>query len=207
MARGKYRRKVTRGGPKKFSQDLKPLDKNELERDPDPNNWRERGGDDDDSDEDSDEEESSEEDESDIEDKTPDLVIGGQDNEDKFSSRQADVEGMRKSKRAAAAAAAAAADEGNLNRAQKSNISASELGTKDPREMTRKEKEAMDKQQAKARYWKLHEQGKTEQAQADLKRLALIRKEREEKAKVRQAELEDKQQQQAAKSQTQGRRS
>jgi len=44
----------------------------------------------------------------------------------------------------------------------------------------------LDAAAAKERYWKLQEAGKTDQARADLQRLALIRKEREEKAKQRQ---------------------
>jgi len=44
----------------------------------------------------------------------------------------------------------------------------------------------MEAAAAKERYWKLHEAGKTDQARADLARLAIIRKEREEKAKQRQ---------------------
>lgn len=39
------------------------------------------------------------------------------------------------------------------------------------------------------RYWKLHAQGKTEQAKGDLARLAIIRKQREEEAAKRAAEL------------------
>ena len=45
----------------------------------------------------------------------------------------------------------------------------------------------MEAAASKERYWKLHEAGKTDQAKSDLARLALIRKEREEKAKQRKA--------------------
>eukprot|EP00958_Prasinococcus_capsulatus_P020898 scaffold2773_cov410-Prasinococcus_capsulatus_cf.AAC.11 len=41
---------------------------------------------------------------------------------------------------------------------------------------------------AQERYWKLHEQGKTEEARKDLERLAIIRKQREEAAKKRAEE-------------------
>ena len=47
-------------------------------------------------------------------------------------------------------------------------------------------REALEAAAAKERYWKLQEAGKTDQARADLARLAIIRKEREEKAKQRQ---------------------
>ena len=53
--------------------------------------------------------------------------------------------------------------------------------------MSRREREAKDAAAAKERYKKLHAQGKTDEAKADLARLAVIRKEREEKAKQRQA--------------------
>lgn len=53
-------------------------------------------------------------------------------------------------------------------------------------------REALEAAAAKERYWKLHEAGKTDQARADLARLAIIRKEREEKARQRQAEADAK---------------
>ncbi|KAI0298464.1 casein kinase substrate phosphoprotein PP28-domain-containing protein [Multifurca ochricompacta] len=62
-----------------------------------------------------------------------------------------------------------------------------------PRELSRKEREQKEKQEAKDRYWKLHVQGKTDQAKADLSRLAKIRAEREAAASKRKAEAEEKQ--------------
>ena len=53
--------------------------------------------------------------------------------------------------------------------------------------MSRKEREAKDAAAAKERYQKLHAAGKTDEAKSDLARLAAIRKDREEKAKQRQA--------------------
>jgi Casein kinase substrate phosphoprotein PP28 len=47
-------------------------------------------------------------------------------------------------------------------------------------------REALEAAAAKERFWKLQEAGKTDQARADLARLAIIKKEREEKAKQRQ---------------------
>jgi hypothetical protein len=58
--------------------------------------------------------------------------------------------------------------------------------------LSRKEREALDAAAAKERYWKLQEAGKTDQAKADLARLAVIKREREEKARQRKAELEEK---------------
>ena len=49
-------------------------------------------------------------------------------------------------------------------------------------------REELQKQQAKERYDKLHMEGKTDEARADLARLALIRKQREEAAKKREEE-------------------
>lgn len=54
--------------------------------------------------------------------------------------------------------------------------------------LSRKEREELEKQQAKERYQKMHIAGKTEEARADLARLALIRKQREDAAKKRDEE-------------------
>ena len=55
-------------------------------------------------------------------------------------------------------------------------------------QLSRREREEIEKQRAKAHYQKLHAQGKTEEARADLARLAIIRKQREEAAKKREEE-------------------
>jgi hypothetical protein len=52
--------------------------------------------------------------------------------------------------------------------------------------MSRKERESMEAAQAKERYRKLHEAGKTDEAKADLARLALIREKREAEAARKQ---------------------
>ncbi|XP_051899127.1 28 kDa heat- and acid-stable phosphoprotein-like [Pristis pectinata] len=56
------------------------------------------------------------------------------------------------------------------------------------RELSRREREEIEKQQARERYMKLHLEGKTEQARADLARLAIIRKQREDAARKRENE-------------------
>ncbi|XP_062918915.1 pdgfa associated protein 1a [Mobula hypostoma] len=56
------------------------------------------------------------------------------------------------------------------------------------RELSRREREEIEKQQARERYMKLHLEGKTEQARADLARLAIIRKQREDAARKREHE-------------------
>lgn len=54
--------------------------------------------------------------------------------------------------------------------------------------MSRREREEIEKQRAQAHYQKLHAEGKTEQARADLARLAIIRQQREEARLRREAE-------------------
>ena len=49
-------------------------------------------------------------------------------------------------------------------------------------------REAIEKEQARQRYEKLHAEGKTDQARADLARLAIIKKQREEAAKKKEEE-------------------
>lgn len=51
--------------------------------------------------------------------------------------------------------------------------------------MTREE---IEKQKAKERYMKMHLAGKTDQAKADLARLAIVRKQREEAARKKEEE-------------------
>ncbi|XP_004518423.1 28 kDa heat- and acid-stable phosphoprotein [Ceratitis capitata] len=55
-------------------------------------------------------------------------------------------------------------------------------------ELTRREREQIEKQKARARYEQLHAAGKTTEAKADLARLALIRQQRAEAAAKREAE-------------------
>ncbi|KAL0906518.1 hypothetical protein M5K25_025016 [Dendrobium thyrsiflorum] len=61
-------------------------------------------------------------------------------------------------------------------------------------ELSRREREEIEKQKAHERYMKLQEQGKTEQARKDLERLALIRQQRAEAAKKREEEKAAKEQ-------------
>jgi len=59
-------------------------------------------------------------------------------------------------------------------------------------QLTRKEREEIEKQKAKAHYQKLHAEGKTEEARNDMARLQLIRKQREEAAQKRAEEIKTK---------------
>ncbi|KAG0314884.1 hypothetical protein BGZ99_007786 [Dissophora globulifera] len=69
----------------------------------------------------------------------------------------------------------------------------------EPIEMSRKEREAAEKEAAKQRYWKLHQEGKTDEAKADMARLAIIRRQREEAAVQRLAGAKAKEEAAAAK--------
>lgn len=77
----------------------------------------------------------------------------------------------------------------NPNHVEK-KMNISDLGA--PRELTRREKEAKEKQEAKDRYWKLHLAGKTDEAKSDLARLRKIKEEREAAQAKRKAEAEAK---------------
>mmetsp|Transcript_40060 Transcript_40060/g.55662 ORF Transcript_40060/g.55662 Transcript_40060/m.55662 type:complete len:158 (+) Transcript_40060:104-577(+) len=77
-------------------------------------------------------------------------------------------------------------------KAKNVNIDDDGEGAPEPQQLSRREREEIEKQQAQEKYWKLHEAGKTDQAKKDLERLALIRKQREEDAKKRQEEMDKK---------------
>lgn len=81
----------------------------------------------------------------------------------------------------------------NPNRVQKKTKKLTtlnkELDKPDKPELSRREREEIEKQRAQAHYQKLHAEGKTEQARADLARLAIIKQQREEAKKRREAEI------------------
>lgn len=58
--------------------------------------------------------------------------------------------------------------------------------------LSRREREQLEQQNAAAHYQKLHAEGKTEQARADLARLAIIKQHRAEAAARREAEKKEK---------------
>ncbi|CAE6344612.1 unnamed protein product [Rhizoctonia solani] len=78
----------------------------------------------------------------------------------------------------------------NPNHVQMKNLSISDVGA--PRELSRREREAKEKKEAEQRYWKLHEQGKTDKAKSDMARLAKIRAEREAASAKRKQEAEER---------------
>merc|ERR1719166_861329 len=80
----------------------------------------------------------------------------------------------------------------NLRPQRQKKVSELSNATSSKAQLTRREREEVEKQKAKAHYQKLHAAGKTEEARADLARLAIIRKQREEAAKKREEEQKAK---------------
>ncbi|XP_037611866.1 pdgfa associated protein 1a [Sebastes umbrosus] len=80
----------------------------------------------------------------------------------------------------------------NPNRVSQKSKKVTEVDVTAPRELSRREREEIEKQKSKERYMKLHLEGKTEQARADLARLAIIKKQREDAAKKRDDLKKDK---------------
>ncbi|CAN6858621.1 hypothetical protein HID58_086352 [Brassica napus] len=76
----------------------------------------------------------------------------------------------------------------NPNRAKPKTLKARDLDASKTTELSRREREELEKQRAHERYMRLQEQGKTEQARKDFDRLALIRQQREGAAKMREEE-------------------
>jgi len=71
--------------------------------------------------------------------------------------------------------------------------------SKDETQLSRREREEIEKQRARENYARLHAQGKTDQARADLARLAIIKQQREEAQKKRDEEKKAKDQELRAK--------
>ncbi|KAL3643478.1 hypothetical protein CASFOL_014293 [Castilleja foliolosa] len=82
----------------------------------------------------------------------------------------------------------------NPNLAKPKNMKARDVDLEKTTELSRREREEIEKQRAHERYMKLQEQGKTDQSKKDLERLALIRQERAEAAKKREEEKAAKEQ-------------
>lgn len=86
----------------------------------------------------------------------------------------------------------------NPNRLAQKAKKVTEIELEEPKQLSRREREEIEKQKAKERYMKLHLAGKTDQAKADLARLAIIRKQREDAAKKKEEEKKVKEAAQAA---------
>ncbi|XP_035255129.1 pdgfa associated protein 1b isoform X5 [Anguilla rostrata] len=80
----------------------------------------------------------------------------------------------------------------NPNRVAQKTKKVTELELEGPRQLSRREREEIEKQKAKERYMKMHLAGKTDQAKADLARLAIIKKQREDAARKKEEERKAK---------------
>lgn len=80
----------------------------------------------------------------------------------------------------------------NPNRIVKKVKKVENINSEDKPELSRREREEIEKQKARENYQRLHAQGKTDEARADLARLAIIRQQREEAAKKRDEEKKRK---------------
>ncbi|KAF2305175.1 hypothetical protein GH714_002764 [Hevea brasiliensis] len=85
----------------------------------------------------------------------------------------------------------------NPNMAKPKNVKARDIDIGKTTELSRREREELEKQRAHERYMRLQEQGKTEQARKDLERLSLIRQQRAEAARKREEEKAAKEQKKA----------
>ncbi|XP_046893593.1 pdgfa associated protein 1b [Hypomesus transpacificus] len=71
----------------------------------------------------------------------------------------------------------------NPNRVATKSKKVTQIELEEPKQLSRREREEIEKQKAKEHYMKMHLAGKTDQAKADLARLAIVRKQREEAAR------------------------
>lgn len=85
----------------------------------------------------------------------------------------------------------------NPNLVKPKHVKAKNVDIEKTTELSRREREEIEKQQAHERYMRLQEQGKTDQARKDLERLALIRQQRADAAKKREEEKAAKEQKKA----------
>uniref|UniRef100_A0A3B4AXH7 Casein kinase substrate phosphoprotein PP28 domain-containing protein n=1 Tax=Periophthalmus magnuspinnatus TaxID=409849 RepID=A0A3B4AXH7_9GOBI len=104
---------------------------------------------------------------------------GSEDSDDESSERKrAGVEGLIEIE--------------NPNRVSQKSKKVTQIELEEPKQLSRREREEIEKQKAKERYMKMHLAGKTDQAKADLARLAIIRKQREEAARKKEEEKKAK---------------
>ncbi|KAK1286925.1 hypothetical protein QJS10_CPB20g01937 [Acorus calamus] len=82
----------------------------------------------------------------------------------------------------------------NPNLVKPKNVKARQVDFEKTTELSRREREEIEKQKAHERFMRLQEQGKTEQARKDLERLAMIRQQRADAAKKREEEKAAKEQ-------------
>ncbi|XP_015215970.2 pdgfa associated protein 1b isoform X1 [Lepisosteus oculatus] len=111
-----------------------------------------------------------------VEEKLPES--DSEDSEDEGSQKRRGVEGLIEIE--------------NPNRVVQKVKKVTQLELEQPKQLSRREREEIEKQKAKERYMKMHLAGKTEQAKADLARLAIIRKQREDAARKKEDERKAK---------------
>ena len=206
MVRGSGKYKAKRGGGRSFSKNM-VLDENGIASSTDRRRPRRGEGEAvDDSDKEEDEEEEDDEEDEDEEEEEDEEAEAGKPELTRAERREL----KRKQAIAKQAAKAPLKAEGNdddednedlinPNHVQK-KLNISDIGSQP---MSRREREAKEKQEAKERYWKLHVQGKTDEAKNDLARLRKIREEREAAQAKRKAEAEAKAAETEAKKQQQ----
>ncbi|XP_019961604.1 pdgfa associated protein 1b [Paralichthys olivaceus] len=103
---------------------------------------------------------------------------GSEDSDDDSLRKRAGVEGL--------------IEIDNPNRVAQKSKKVTQIELDEPKQLSRREREEIEKQKAKERYMKMHLAGKTDQAKADLARLAIIRKQREDAAKKKDEEKKAK---------------
>ncbi|KAF8438430.1 casein kinase substrate phosphoprotein PP28-domain-containing protein [Boletus edulis BED1] len=192
MVRGSGKFKTKRGGGRSFSRDM-DLDQNGIAVSR--ATLRKKQDDSDDKDEDEDalqeeEEEDDDDEEEDEEENAADSSAAPQPGLTRTERRE-----LKKKQAAEKQAQKQGIDEDdedadliNPNHVEK-KLTISDLGSI---QLTRKEREVKEKQEAKDRYWKLHLAGQTDEAKSDLARLKKIKEEREAAQAKRKAEAEAK---------------
>ncbi|KAJ3932560.1 MAG: casein kinase substrate phosphoprotein PP28-domain-containing protein [Lentinula lateritia] len=202
MVRGTGKFKTKRGGGRQFSKNM-VLDENGTAVSTD-KRWR-KDADGSGSDEEEEDEESEEESEEEEEAEEADKSELSRAERKELKKKQAAEKMKQKQKQAGGGGDDDSEDDSDLINPNhvKSKMNISDLSA--PRELSRKEREAKDKKEAQDKYWKLHVAGKTDQAKADLSRLAKIRADREAAAEKRKAEAEAKKSELEAKQKASGR--
>ncbi|KAL9083706.1 MAG: hypothetical protein Q9159_005606 [Coniocarpon cinnabarinum] len=211
--------KPKRGGAKKFSRNLRPIgpDGEEMSMWADPKD-KKSDDEDDDSDDDSSEEDS-DEDEDDDEGPGPAAEQSREERKAEARKRKEVAIAKKKKKQAAPGDMPTSSEDeddededidddmpANPNHTVKAQKQAAapmvakdaeppaSSGKKkaDTTQLSRREREALQAQQAKERYQKLHAEGKTDEARADLERLKLVREERERAAERKREEAAER---------------
>lgn len=206
---GKFN-KPSRGGGKKFSRSLQPVDAdgNQISM------WAADAANQSDEEEEDSEEESEEESDDDVPSKAPAEAENREDRKALKKARKEAAIAKQKTRTVEVGDLPSSDDESDSGMPANPNHSkaARKQAKTDTDEVddlaedvknmnvpgNRKEREALEATAAKERYMKLQAEGKTDQAQADLARLRVIREQRAADAARRQAEKEEREEQEKA---------